>query len=86
MKIYYPKKEKKLWFTLKSHLNSPFKQGSLIALLFSHSIMIYNNSPSELQEFIILPDNGTDDPNKDHYNVSKQIQKTLLKNFPRISI
>jgi len=34
-----------------------------------YSIMNYNNSPPELQEFIKLPDNSTDDPNKYHYSL-----------------
>ena len=48
-----------------------------------------NNSPLELQEYIKLPDNSIDDPNKDHYSLRENEKEKMLSDtfryfYPRL--
>ena len=40
-------------------------------LLFAHSLLNYEKSPHELKESIKLPDNSSDDPNFEPFNLRK---------------
>ena len=40
-------------------------------LLFAHSLLNYEKSPHELKEIIKLPDNSSDDPNFEPFNLRK---------------